>query len=181
MLELIVPIEPEKWDEKTESFIEPKCVVLNLEHSLVSLSKWESRWCKPFLSQRKQTAEEVLDYIKCMTITSDVDPNVYNHLTEENILKVKEYIAAPMTATRVSEDKNAKRSREILTAELIYYSMISLQIPFECQDWHLNRLITLIKVCNRKNAPPKKTNKRDLMRQNAELNAARRKQLNTRG
>ena len=181
MLQLIVPMEPENYDEKTGEFIDPRCEILQLEHSLVSLSKWESKWCKAFLSQKKQTAEEILDYIKCMTITPNVDPDVYNHLTEDHILKIKKYIQAPMTATHVSEDKNGKRNQDVVTSELIYYWMISLQIPFECQYWHLNRLITLVKVCNRKNSKPKKTPQRDLMRQNAELNAARRKRLNSKG
>lgn len=181
MLQIKVPLCPEGWDEEKQEFVEPKIKVLQLEHSLVSLSKWESKWCKPFLSKTEKTTEETIDYIKCMTITQNVDPDVYNHLTKENIDAVNDYIAAPMTATYFSEDKNNKPSREKTTSELIYYWMIAQNIPFECQKWHLNRLLTLIRVCSVKNAPPEKKSKGDIMRRNAALNAARKKQLNTRG
>ena len=122
-----------------------------------------------------------MDYIKCMTITQNVDPDVYNHLTAKNIEDINNYIYAPMTATTFSDDKNGKSNREIITSELVYYWMVALQIPFECQKWHLNRLLTLIRICNVKNQPPKKMSKRDVMSRNAALNAARRKQLNTSG
>lgn len=181
MLQLVVPISPEGWDEEKQEFVESKTQTLQLEHSLVSVSKWESKWCKAFLTKNEKTLEETLDYIKCMTITQNVNPDVYNHLTRENIEQVNNYIGAPMTATFISEDKNSKGSREVVTSELIYYWMIALQIPFECQKWHLNRLLTLVKVCNVKNEPPKKRSKRDIMSRNTALNAARRKQLNTRG
>ena len=181
MLQIIVPITPEGWDEKTEKFIEPKTKVLQLEHSLVSLSKWESKWCKPFLSKDNMTNEETIDYIKCMTLTQNVDPTVYEHLTQQNIDDVVQYINAPMTATTFSKDENRKINNEIVTAELIYYWMIASQIPFECQKWHINRLITLIRVCNIKNQPPKKRSKRDIMQSNAALNAARRAKMRSRG
>lgn len=181
MLQIIVPITPEEWDEKTEKFIEPKTKVLQLEHSLVSLSKWESKWCKPFLSKDNMTNEETIDYIKCMTLTQNVDPTVYEHLTQQNIDDVVQYINAPMTATTFSKDENRKINNEIVTAELIYYWMIASQIPFECQKWHINRLITLIRVCNIKNQPPKKRSKRDIMQSNAALNAARRAKMHSRG
>lgn len=181
MLQITVPVSPEGWDEKKQEFIEPKVQILQLEHSLISLSKWESKWCKPFLSSKEKTSEETMDYIKCMTITQNVDPDVYNHLTAKNIEDINNYIYAPMTATTFSEDRNGKSNREIITSELVYYWMVALQIPFECQKWHLNRLLTLIRVCNVKNQPPKKMSKRDVMSRNAALNAARRKQLNTNG
>lgn len=181
MLQIIVPITPEGWDEKTEKFIEPKTKVLQLEHSLVSLSKWESKWCKPFLSKDNMTYEETIDYIKCMTLTQNVDPTVYEHLTQQNIDDVVQYINAPMTATTFSKDENRKINNEIVTAELIYYWMIASQIPFECQKWHINRLITLIRVCSIKNQPPKKRSKRDIMQSNAALNAARRAKMHSRG
>ena len=181
MLQIKVVLSPEGWDEKKQEFVEPKTQVLQLEHSLVSLSKWESKWCKPFLSKTAKTSEEILDYIKFMTITQNVKSEVYDHLTQANIEEINKYIESPMTATTFYEDKNGKQSREIVTAEVIYYWMIALQIPFECQKWHLNRLITLIRVCNVKNAPPKKMSKRDIMSRNAQLNAARRKQLNSKG
>ena len=181
MLRIAVPISPEGWDEKTERFVEAKIKVLQLEHSLVSLSKWESKWCKPFLSKIEMTHEETIDYIKCMTITQNVDPEVYDHLTAENIDDVVKYINAPMTATTFSEEKVSKANREIVTAELIYYWMIALQIPHEWEKRHLNRLLTLIRVCNIKNQPPKKRSKRDIMSRNAAINAARRQQLNSKG
>jgi hypothetical protein len=181
MLQLEVAISPEGWDEKTEQFVEPKFVTLRLEHSLVSISKWESKWNKSFLSSAEKTDEEIFDYIKCMSTTSNVDPDVFDHLTEANIRDIQQYINAPMTATTIREDSSTKRSREIVTNELIYYWMFSLGIPKELEKWHLNRLITLIKVFNAKNDTPKKRNRRDVMSQNAKLNAARRQRLNSRG
>lgn len=181
MLQLTVQLSPEGWDEKTEQFVSGKAQTLQLEHSLVSLSKWESKWEKPFLSRATKTREEVLDYIKFMTINKNIDPEVYEHLSQDNIREINEYIEAPMTATTFPKDKKQGANREIITSELIYYWMIALQIPFECQKWHLNRLLTLIRVCNIKNSPPKKMSKRDIASRNAQLNAARRKQLNTKG
>ncbi len=158
-----------------------KGCTLSLEHSLVSLAKWESKWCKPFLSNDKEkTYEETLDYIRFMTVTQNVDPRVYENLSRENIQKINDYIEAPMTATTIRE-KGGKGSKEIVTAELIYYWMIALQIPFECQKWHLNRLLMLIRVCNVKNQPSKKMSKRDVMSRNTSLNAARRKAMGQRG
>ena len=180
MLRITVPAV-ELWDENKQEFISTKEQTLQLEHSLVSLSKWESKWCKAFLAKNNKSNEEVLDYIKCMTLTQNVSPEVYDYLSQENISEINRYIDAPMTATYFSDDQAAKGSREIVTSELIYYWMIALNIPFECQKWHLNRLLTLIKVCNIKNAPPKKRSKRDIMSRNAALNAARRKQYNSRG
>lgn len=180
MLRITIPAV-EQWDEAKQEFIYTKEQTLSLEHSLVSLSKWESKWCKAFLTKQEKTFEETLDYIKCMTLTQNVDPEVYNYLTNGNVNEINEYIEAPMTATYFSDEKTSKTSREQITAELIYYWMIALNIPFECQKWHLNRLLTLIKVCNIKNQPPKKRSKKDIMSRNAALNAARRKQLNTKG
>lgn len=180
MLEIVIP-ETEQWDEVNQEFITSNRQILRLEHSLVSLSKWESKWKKPFLSNKEKTYEETIDYIKCMTLTQNVKQDVYDHLTKENIDEINKYIEAPMTATHFYEDKNNRPSREAITSELIYYWMIALNIPFECQKWHINRLLTLIRVCNVKNQPPKKMSKRELMSRNAALNAARRKQLNTHG
>lgn len=180
MLQIKVPAV-ELWDEGAQEFIYSKEQVLQLEHSLISLSKWESKWCKPYLTKKTKTREEVLDYIRCMTLTPNVKPEIYTCLTEENIRDINNYINAPMTATYISEDKNGRGSREPTTSEIIYYWMISLNIPIEFQKWHLNRLLTLIKVCNIKNTPPKKMSKRAIMSRNTALNAARRKQLNTKG
>lgn len=180
MLRITIPAI-ELWDENKEEFINTKEQTLQLEHSLVSLSKWESKWNKPFLSKDTKTEEEELDYIKCMTITQNVDPNVYKFIPLNVREEIKEYINAPMSATWFSEDKNTKSSSEQITSELIYYWMVAQNIPFECEKWHLNRLITLIKICNIKSQPPKKMGKKAIMSRNAALNAARRKQLNTKG
>lgn len=181
MLTITVPISPEGWDETKQEFVEPKTVTLQLEHSLVSLSKWESKWKKPFYSKKDISEEETIDYIKCMTLTKNVDPDVYTHLSRENIREIKEYIGDPMTATTFGREEKSGGNKEIVTSELIYYWMIASNIPFECQKWHLNRLITLIRVCGIKNNPPKKRSKRDLMSRNAALNASRRKQMNSKG
>lgn len=180
MLEITIPAI-ELYDEANEEFINLKEQTLRLEHSLVSLSKWESKWCKPFLTKDEKTREETIDYIKCMTITQNVDPDVYNRITNEHIQQVSKYIEAPMTATTFNEPKKGGSNREQITAELVYYWMIALNIPFECQKWHLNRLLTLVRVCNIKNQPPKKMSKRDIMSRNSQLNAARKKQMNTKG
>lgn len=182
MLRITIPPE-EKWDESKNEFVYTKPQVISLEHSLVSLSKWESKWCKPFLSRKVvKTTEETIDYIKCMTLTQNVNPDVYNRLSNENIIQINKYIEAPMTASWFNEEnKKSSPNREQITAELIYYWMIVLNIPFECQKWHLNRLLTLIRLCNVKNQPPKKMSKRQLLNRNAALNAARRKQFNSKG
>ncbi len=179
---LIVTIPAvEMFDDKSQEFFTLKEQTLQLEHSLVSLSKWESKWCKPFLTNENKTLEETLDYIKCMTITQNVDQTVYSRLNKENIDQINNYIQAPMTATTFYNDTQKGRGKETITSELIYYWMISLNIPMECQKWHLNRLLTLIRVCNIKNTPPKKRSRKDIINQYAALNAARKKQLNTNG
>ena len=180
MLTITIP-ETELWDETREEYIYTKRQTLQLEHSLVSISKWEGKWCKPFLSSNDKTLEETIDYVKCMTVTPNVKPEIYRCLSDENIEEINKYIAAPMTATWFSEDKTARPSREVITSEIIYYWMIALNIPFECQKWHLNRLLTLIKVCDRKNQPPKKMSKNTIMSRNAALNAARRKKTGSKG
>lgn len=181
MLQITVTIVPEGWDEKRQEFVEPKTQTLQLEHSLVSLRKWESKWCKAFLSKKEKTLEETVDYIKCMTLTQNVNPETYNYLTKKHIDQINEYISAPMTATYFYEEKTSGQKQETVTAELIYYWMIALQIPFECQKWHLNQLMALIKVCNIKNSPPKKMSRQAMASRNAALNEARRKQWGTNG
>ena len=180
MLQIIIP-SVELWDERNQVFLRTKETKLQLEHSLVSLSKWEAKWNKPFLTNKKKTYKETIDYIRCMTMTQNVKPEIYNLLTESNISDIEEYINAPMTATTFSEEENKKKNRDVITAEIIYWWMISLNIPIEFQKWHLNRLLTLIRVCNIKNRPPKKMNKREVFRRNSELNKARRRQLNSKG
>ncbi len=179
MLKIVIP-GIELYDEEKEEFITTKPQTLHLEHSLVSLAKWESKWNKPFLTKDNKTYEETIDYIRCMTITQNVSEDTYRLLTSENIQQINEYINLPMTATTFSNQKKTP-SKEIVTAEIIYYWMISLNIPFECQKWHLNRLLTLINVCNIKNQPKKKMSKRDILNRNKALNKARREALNTKG
>lgn len=179
MLNIIIP-ELELFDERTSEFIYYGEEHLQMEHSLVSISKWECKWNKPFLSSSNKSVEEIIDYVRCMTITPDVKPEVFERLTEQNIKEINEYINAPMTATTFN-DVNQKGSREIITSEIIYYWMITFNIPFECQYWHLNRLLTLVRVCNVKNNPPKKMSKQEILARNKQLNAQRRQQLNTQG
>ncbi len=179
MLKITVP-GAEMWNETTQEFVSVKTHELALEHSLVSLSKWESKWCKPFITQAKKTEEEILDYIRCMTITQNVDPNVYLCLTEDNIKAIMEYIQAPMTATTFVKRPTGGNG-ELTTSEVIYGYMVALNIPFECQKWHLNRLLTLIRVCGEQQAPKSKMPMKNVASQNAALNAARKARMNTRG
>lgn len=179
MLRITVPAT-EYFDEINNEFVTVKEQTLQLEHSLISLSKWESKWCKSFLNSDK-TDEEIIDYIRCMTLTPNVNPNTYYIISQKNIEAVNDYISAPMTATTFNEHNSKAGNKEIITAELIYYWMIVNNIPFECQKWHLNRLLTLIRVCGIKNSPSKKMSRRDVMSRNAALNAARRQKMNSKG
>lgn len=180
MLTITIPAR-EQFNEETNEFIETKEQTLVLEHSLVSISKWESKWHKAFLSKKEKTYEETIDYVKCMTLTQNVDPNVYMNLTHANLKEILDYIDNPMTATTIKEPKSKAFNTEVTTSELIYYWMVSLNIPFECQKWHLNRLITLIRVCNVKNKPPKKRSRREILSEYAAINEARRREWNTKG
>jgi hypothetical protein len=170
----------EGFDEAANKFVDIEFFALELEHSLVSLSKWESRFEKPFLSDEPKTDDETLSYVVAMTLTPDVPPEVYTKLSAENIRDIQTYISSKMTATRFYGGDNEK-SQEIITAEVIYYWMIALVIPIECQHWHLNRLLTLIQVCNRKNAPEKQLSPAEIAQRNRELNAQRKKELGTTG
>ena len=181
MLQLKIP-DTELFDEKEQKFIRIKGCTLSLEHSLVSISKWESKYKKPFLSRDGKTAEETLDYIRFMTITQNVDPMMYGLLTREHIQQVMDYIDDPMTATTISRKEGQGSSRNIITSEVIYYYMTAYQIPFDpCQKWHLNRLMMLIRVCDEKNAPKKKMGKKDAASKYSSINAARRAKHHTRG
>lgn len=180
MLQITIPAQ-ELFNEATNQFINTKEWMLQLEHSLVSISKWESKWCIPFLKSGDKTREQTIDYVRCMTITQNVSPEVYNFITQKNIDDITDYIQAPMTATTFKKDINKTINREIITAELIYYWMIAFNIPFECQKWHLNRLLTLVNVCNVKNQPTKKRNAKDVLKQNKALNDARKSKYNTSG
>ena len=180
MLTIKIP-DTEYYNEEISQFVSVKERTIDLEHSLVSLSKWEAKWCKPFLSKDQKTNEEVRDYIRCMIIDRNVPDNILYALSKQQEKQIVDYIDEKMTATTFSDISSASKSREVITSEIIYYWMISLNIPFECQKWHLNRLLTLIRVCSIKNAPPKKMGRNSVLSRNAQINAARKKQLNTRG
>lgn len=181
MISIVIPSR-ELYDEVNNEFKYSKEVSLQLEHSLISISLWESKWHKPYLSnQQNRTIEETIDYIRCMTLNKGVDPNVYYNIGDKEYKQILDYIENPMTATTFTSQKKPP-SREIITNELIYYWMIELGIPFDpCQKWHFNRLMTLIEVCNRKNTPGKKMSKSDVMNQNKALNQARRAKHGSRG
>lgn len=179
MLPIVIPAR-ELYNSKTKEFIQIKETALSLEHSLISLSKWEAQYKKPFLSTTQKTVAETIDYIRYMTLNPNVNQNVYEGITDENVRQVSEYIQDPMTATWVNEPEKKGRS-QVVTSELIYCWMIMLGIPFSCEKWHLNRLMTLIKVCSAKNKKPQKMSSRDIAARNAALNEQRRKALNSRG
>lgn len=180
MLTIIVP-GVEMFDEQSQEFITKDDVTLDLEHSLVSLSKWEQIYEKPFLGKDEKTTEEILDYIKFMTLTPNVPKEVFLKLSEDNIVAINKYLEAKMTATWFHEAPGAPKSRDVITAELIYYWMIVFNIPFECETWHLNRLFTLIRICNIKQAKPEKMSRSQIAARNRELNTQRRAQLGTKG
>lgn len=180
MLQITVPAT-EYFDESKMEFVYKKEQTLKLEHSLVSLSKWESKWHKSFFSKREKTLEETIDYIKCMTLTQNVDPGVYDRLTKENFDQIHDYIEDPMSAIVFYDNGRGSTSNETITTEHIYYWMAANQIPPEYQKWHINRLISLLRLCSAKNSPPKKMSQNEIRRRNRALNEQRKKQLNTTG
>ncbi len=179
MLSIIVP-GIEVFDNEAQVFTTQGDIPLELEHSLVSLSKWESKFEKPFLGKTEKTNDEVLAYVEMMVLNK-VPEGILSKLSEDNFKAINEYIDAKMTATWFSEPPGAPSSRDVITAELIYYWMITFQIPWECEKWHLNRLFTLIRVCNIKQAKPKKMSRSEIAARNRELNAQRKAQLGTKG
>lgn len=173
--------EIELFDEENSRFISSPSYTLKLEHSLVSLSKWESVFERPFLGSKERTTEETLVYIRMMDLGNETPPEVFDRLSKQHFDAINVYINAKMTATTINEHSKSGGLRETITSELIYYWMITLNIPFECQTWHLNRLLTLIRVCNFKNTPPRKMSRQELARRNTTLNQQRRKRLGTSG
>lgn len=177
---LNIRIKPiELFDDDKQEFINIEEQDILLEHSLVSISKWESKWHKPFISSSK-TNDELIDYIRCMIISDNNDKNIYKYLSNENLNEINEYISDSMTATTFFEQNNNSR-KEIITSELIYFWMVSFNIPIQCENWHLNRLLTLIRICSIKNTPAKKMSKNEIMSRNAQLNAMRKQTLHTKG
>lgn len=181
MLKINIP-SFEYYDEITGEFSNHKEAVLILEHSLLSISQWEAKWKKPFFSTDNKTMAQSIDYVRCMTINKDVDPLVYTKLTSAHFKKINAYIDDPMTATTITDNSKApKNKNEIITSELIYWEMTEFNIPFTCEKWHLNRLITLIRICSIKNTPPKKMKNKDIFAQNKALNEMRRRKNHSRG
>lgn len=180
MLRLIVEGE-EFYDEAENEFHSVGDVVLDLEHSLVSLSKWESKFQKPFLASGDKTTEEVFGYIRAMILTEDVDENIIFRLSQQNLDKINKYIESKESATSFGMMPETPGKGETITSELIYYWLVAFNIPFECETWHLNRLFALIRICNIKNSKPKKMSRNEIAMRNRELNAQRRAQLGTSG
>lgn len=179
MLKLnINPVEV--YNEITEEFVTTPGLKLRLEHSLYTISKWESRWMKPFLGIREKTDSELLDYIICMDTTETLTLDAVQQISQNDLTRILTYINSSMTATTFGKANDSK-NKEIITSELIYYWMIALQIPLECEHWHLNRLMTLIKICNIKNSPTKKQNTQTMLAEQRELNKKRRMQHNSTG
>lgn len=180
MLKIDVPTV-EYFDPNRNEFVYIKGQTISLEHSLISISKWEAKWEKPFIGQKNFTDEELIDYVRCMSVNPNTDPSVFLGLTQEHINEVVKYIDSKMTATTFSNNKHDKGAKEVITSELIYYWMVAYNIPFECQKWHLNRLLTLVRICGIKNAPSKKMGKHETMSRNKSLNAARRAKNHSKG
>ena len=171
----------EYWDEEHEEFVSSPSDILLLEHSLRSVAKWEAKWKKAYLAQRDMTMEELIDYVRCMTLGKESDPLVYQSLTLDQLVQIKEYINDPMTATTFREEEGGPKNRSITTAEILYYEMSELNIPYSCDRWHLNRLMTLIRVCAIKRSPKKKGNKNQHAQRRKNLNKQRREQYGTHG
>jgi hypothetical protein len=180
MLRLVIA-EDELFDEETNTFQTVNDSVIEFEHSLISLSKWESEYKKPFLSSEKKTPEEILGYLKAMIVSDDTDPDVLYRLPTAAIEKIQEYIDSSQSATTFGMMPERRGPGEVITSELIYYWMVAFNIPFECQHWHLNRLFSLIRICNIKNSKPEKMSRSELAQRNAALNAKRRAELGTKG
>lgn len=180
MLRIIIE-GSEHYNEETETFETFDDVTLDLEHSLVSLSKWESEYQKPFLSSGVKTSEEIFGYLKAMVVTPNVDPDALYACSQENIEKIQKYIDSSQSATTFGMMPERRGPGEVITSELIYYWMVAFTIPFECETWHLNRLFALIRICNIKNSKPKRMSRNEIAQRNRELNAKRRAELNTSG
>lgn len=182
MLQITIPAN-EYFVDSTQEFIYVKEQKLNLEHSLISISKWEAKWKKPFLGKDDKTYAESVDYVRCMTLNKDVDQRAYYGIPKAEFDKINKYISDSMTATWFNDNNMPKRRNgTVVTSELIYYWMVAFNIPFDpCEKWHLNRLLTLIRIADIKNQPPKKMKAKDVGARNRALNEARKKKLGTNG
>lgn len=180
MLTIQIP-ELELFDEETAKFSIAEAQTLVLEHSLVSLSKWESKWEKPFLSHERKTLEETYGYISCMGVGEDIPEELVQRISEDQFQEINDYIEKKMTATWFTNLPASQSSRETITAEIIYYWMIALQIPTEYEIWHLNKLFTLIKVVNEKNKPTKKMDRKTAASEQRRINELRRQQYASNG
>lgn len=177
----IVVSAVESFDDSKQQFVSEGGTTLELEHSLVSLSKWESQHEKPFLGKEEKTAEEVVSYVKAMTLTPNVPAEIFQQLDQEHFEAINAYIESKQSATWFSEAPGAPKSSEVITAELIYYWLTVFNIPFEVENWNLNRLFNLIRICNIKSAKPKKMSRNEQAARQRELNAQRKAQMSTRG
>ena len=207
----ITVLGAEQFNEETQEFFTKDDVVLNLEHSLVSLSKWEAIWEVPFLTKDERTPEQLYSYVECMCLHPVSSPDVFFRLSPENLEEINRYLDSKQSATTITDINKGGPSREVITSELIYYWMVAFNIPFECEAWHLNRLFSLIKICNIKNSKPQKMSRSEMAQRNLnrlfnliriigikntkpkkmspsemaarnrELNAQRRQQMGTRG
>ena len=187
MLHIVIKEKPEReiYNEANNEFITipgHKEFSLQLEHSLISLSRWEEKWKKPFLNTKEQLSnEELIDYVRCMSINQNIPEDAYRYIDSDELKQIIDYIGDPHTATKIYDRRNLPQRNEIITSEVLYHSMIVCEIPFECAKWHLNRLLTLIKICSIKQSPDRKMTRQSIYSQNRELNAARRARLHTRG
>ena len=170
----------ELFDSERRMFIQVKPQKLVLEHSLISISKWEAKHHKMYLETKDKTGLELLDYIKCMTINGDVPDVVYYALSEQNFNDILTYMEDPMTASSVYNPPR-KNHQERVSSELIYYWMIQYGIPFECEKWHINRLLMLINICSRKSSTLSKADKQAMDQRRAAINAERKAKLHTKG
>lgn len=179
MITIVIP-ERELFDGRSNEFVTFPEAKLVLEHNLISVSKWEMKWKKPFLTDAQKTAEEVIDYVRCMTINEGVPDNAYNRLTRANIQEIEQYLSQPMTATTINR-RGKRGSKRVITSELIYCWMIQLGIPKEFEEWPLNRLMVLIEVCNIESQPKQKMSKKDQASLYRSQNAARRARTGSKG
>lgn len=175
MLELHIS-ETELWDPVSEKFLLVKEQSLPLEHSLLSISKWEEKWHKPMplINNERLSGDEFLDYVRCMTISRNPDPLVYRCITAREVEAIMAYINDPHTATWFGNEKSGGNDKRPLTTELIYHLMFAFGVSKECEKWHLNRLMTQLRVEYEESKPSKKKTPAEIAERHRMLNAKRR-------